>query len=1288
MNGIGLDCGNATLKLVLLSPEGTFLWEKTASHYGAVVQSARRLLGELLAADPGACGCPVVITGNAGDRLKAGCNALAVLGEIPAIHLGVRLLAPEARSAIEIGSQSARFLTGLDQNTPPRFAVNEHCAGGTGSFFEDQMSRLGLKLEDYSRLVGQARSIPRLSGRCAVFAKTDIIHRQQEGVPTPDILLGLCYAMVRNYKAVIVRGLPVEKPVALCGGIGHNQGVIQAVREVFGLSEAELILPEKFPYAGAVGAAEAAMETATCSMGELLASLCGGALEGGNQMCRQPALRVLPGTLPSVPAATGTIPPDGCVLGIDVGSTSTDLVLTGRDGTLIDYQYLRTAGDPEGAVRRGLDAIHERFGPVSFLAVGVTGSGRERIGRLIGADAVRDEITAQARAAVHWSPDVDTVFEIGGQDSKYISLRGGQVADFQMNRICAAGTGSFVEEQAARMGIPLAEFGPLALSAPSAVELGERCTVFIETAIQSALSRGASQAEVAAGLCRSIVRNYLHKVVGAKPVGSRVVLQGGVAYNPGIVAAFQQELGERLTVSPCFPISGAYGAALLALESVRGPSCFHGFDTAAGAEHAAGPGVAENIAFYQRAGALLLEGYDPIRVPGKKMVGVPYALVIHKFFPMANAFFRNLGFNVLLSPPTNEEIIRLAQQTAQAETCYPVKLLHGHMAWLAEQGVDYIFMPSVHTMKHESSHVEHNYGCVYMQTAPRLAANALDLERRGITLLSPVFDLDFGQEAMASAMLGVGKQLGIPKPRCLPALLSGAKAVRRHTAAVEKQGRELLASLRPDDKVLVLITRNYGLSDPVLNMGIPRLLLERGHKVITLSHLPAHDLDLSEDYPNLYWPFGQHILSGAKLVAHHPNLYAVYLTNHGCGPDTMLSYLFRKEMGDKPYLQIEVDEHFSPVGVITRIEAFLQSLEGRPAQPLPAGFSLAAVVRRPTAVAAVPERTGGPLLVPDLPPFTAYLRAYCEAAWKTETRTLRLDSTTLPLGRAETSSKEYLPFPALLGGILTAAEVESGPFQVLLPSTQGAEADGQYPWGVESVLERRGLCRVKVIAPELETIPERCPEPDLLVRAILAGDFLLCAPPEQRDALAPAGVPSWAELEALAAHIGAIPAEGRPLGIVGEPFTLFTLHDGVPDTLEQEGWRLLRAPLSEYLWLLWRDAGSQTCREWAGRIEALGRLLGPRSSFSPELESLRSSADRLLPGFAGANGRYRLVKGLELGGRCAGVLTMAPRYENTATILEMTGVLDSVPHFHLAMDYDWDENAWSRLNSFLYYLSK
>lgn len=1285
MNGIGLDCGNTTVKLVLLSPTGELLWSKIAAHRGSAIPAARRLLGELLQWDSGVCGCPVVLTGSAGERLLEICPGLSNLGDIPAIHRGVILLAPEARSVIEIGSQSARFLTGFGSELPPQFAVNEHCAGGTGSFFEDQMSRLGLRIEDYSNLVAQAESIPRLSGRCAVFAKTDIIHRQQEGIPTPDILLGLCYAMVRNYKAVIVRSLPVERPVALCGGVAQNAGVVQAVKAVFGLEEEDLIIPDPFLHAAAVGAALAAQEAETCSMGELLASLCGQPAAAGRLVRRSP-LSQPAGVSLTDPASSGVIPLEGCALGIDVGSTSTDLVLMDPDGGLIDFQYLRTAGDPEGAVRRGLEHLRERFGELPLLAVGVTGSGRERIGRLIGADAVRDEITAQARAAVHWVPDADTVFEIGGQDSKYISLQGGQVADFQMNKICAAGTGSFVEEQAARMGIPLEEFGPLALTAQAPVELGERCTVFIETAIQSALAQGASQAEVAAGLCQSIVRNYLHKVVGSKLVGRRIVLQGGVAYNPGIVAAFRQEFGDRLTVSPCFSISGAFGVALLALETAEGPSRFHGFTGQGEESPALSPEVQRNIAFYQRGPQLLLEGYDPAPVPRRKTVGVPFALMIHKFFPMANAFFRHLGYNVLLSPPTNEEIIRLSQQTAQAETCYPVKLIHGHMAWLAEQGVDYIFLPSIHTMKHETSRVEHNYGCVYMQTAPRLAARALRLEERGITLLNPVFDLDFGQEAMASAMLGLGKQLGIPKVRCLPALMSGAQAVRRHTSAVEKQGRDLLASLGPEDKVLVLITRNYGLSDPVLNMGIPRLLLERGYKVLTLSHLPAHDLDLSADHPNLYWPFGQHILSGAKLVAHHPNLYAVYLTNHGCGPDTTLSYLFRQEMGEKPYLHIEVDEHFSPVGVITRIEAFLQSLESRPVRPLPEGFRLTAVPSHPTAVVAAPDRTRGPLYVPDLPPFTPYLLDYFRHTRGVEARAMPLGGHSLALGRAETSSKEYLPFPALLGGILDIALRETGPFQGLLPATQGAEADGQYPWAAESVLRRRGLERVTLAAPVLERLPETASDPDLLLRAVLTGDVLLCAPPDRRTELAPAHTPTWEELETLAQGIGAIPPSGRTLAAVGEPFTLFALHDGVLDTLEQERWQLLRAPLGEYLWFLWRDAGSALDGSWAKRMADLGRLLGMRSIFSPDLEVLRGEANRLLPGFAGANGRYRIAKALELGCRSSGVLTLSPRYENTATVLDMTGALEGFPHFHLAMDNDWDEGAWSRLNSFLYYL--
>lgn len=1280
--GIGLDCGSATLKAVLMDEHGAILWQQVRAHHGSLEPNACSLLTALRDAHPEAASAPVVRTGSMSGRLAAHCPALPALGEIPAIQEGIAILAPEVRAVIEVGSQSARFLTDLGQSTPPRFAVNEHCAGGTGSFFEDQMSRLGLQIEDYAALVGQAQSIPRLSGRCAVFAKTDIIHRQQEGVSVPDILLGLCYAMIRNYKAVIVRGLPVQTPLAVCGGIGHNPGVLRAVRDVFGLAEEDVILPPHFDVVSAVGAAKAAYGSSGVSLTALLDSL--GAVPAQRDLRRQPPLSLPSALLRDDPRASGVVPPEGCALGIDIGSTSTDLVLIGADGSLVDWQYLRTAGDPEAAVREGLAQLRERYGALAFSAVGVTGSGRERIGRLIGADTVRDEITAQARAAAAWAPDADTVFEIGGQDSKYIALHNGEVVDFQMNKICAAGTGSFVEEQAARMAIPLADFGPLALTAGAPVALGERCTVFIETAIQAALAHGASQAEVAAGLCQSIVRNYLHKVVAGKPVGQRVVLQGGVAYNPGIVAAFYQVLGDRLTVSPYFAISGAYGAALLALEAADGPSRFHGFEEGETAAQALPPAVQQNIAFYAQAGKLLLAGYDPTPVPGRKTVGVPFALMIHKFFPMANTFFKNLGFNVLLSPPSNEEIIQLAQAHAQAETCYPVKLLHGHMAWLAEQGVDYIFIPQIHTMRHETSQVEHNYGCVYMQTAPVLVAKSLNLEARGITLLSPVFDLDFGKEAMASAMLGLGKTLGIPKPRLLPALMAGAMAVRKHTAAVEKQGRALLERLSPDDKVIVLITRNYGLSDPVLNMGIPRLLLERGHKVITLSHLPAHDLDLSEEHPNLYWPFGQHIISGAKIVAHHPNLYAVYLTNHGCGPDTMLQALFRREMGSKPYLQIEVDEHFSPVGVITRIEAFLQSLKSRPVAPLPQGFSLTDVAMRPSAVH---ERAGnGPLYVPDLGVYTPYLRTYLGDAWQRDTRTLPGGEAALALGRAETSAKEYLPFPTLLGGTLAAAEEEAGPFSVLVPATQGAEADGQYAWAIASVLARRGLSRIQIAAPELERLPASCTAPDRFFRTLLTGDLLLHAPVAARAQLAPAGIPDWQGLCDLAREIAARPASDRCLGLVGEPFSLFAPGDPLPALLEAQGWQLRWAPLSEALCMLWQDAGTAVDPAWREAMQTLAGILGPHSSFAPDFDALLTDADRHLPRFAGAFGRYRLAKALSLAGTTRGVLSIAPRYENTATVIEMTHALDAIPHLHIALDNDWDDTARARLDSFLYYL--
>ena len=1299
MYRLGIDIGTATVKLVLTDENKTIITTWETLHHNqpsTMLKMGITELGVFLTE-----AVAVGITGADALSFHKVLKDSGFLEDVPAIVEGTKLLASSARSIMEIGSQGSRFITQIDQ--VPQFATNGHCAGGTGSFFEDQMSRLGLSIEDYSELVEQATSVPRLSGRCAVFAKTDIIHRQQEGVRTPDILLGLCYAMIKNYKATIVRDLLVDKPVAFCGGVTKNRGVIRAIKEVFGLQEDELIVPAYASFAGAAGAALHASGSFTSEQLFLAADHMKESHHGSLS-----ALPAFSENTLSDPACTQFPVSGKCALGIDIGSTSTDLVIIGEHNELVDYQYLRTAGNPEAAVRKGLASIKERFGELVFQAVGVTGSGRERVGRMLGADAIRDEITAQAAGAAHCVPEVNTVFEIGGQDSKYIQIEDGRVVDFQMNKICAAGTGSFVEEQAARMGIPINEFGPLALTAKNPASLGERCTVFIETAIAAASAEGIAQNEIAAGLCYAIVKNYLHKVVGTKPVGNHIVLQGGVAYNPGIVAAFRAFYGERLIVNPYFSISGAFGVALLAKEANVGKkSSFAGYEFSRKTIHmdTRNEEVRKNIEFYHQADKLLLDGYTGERDPRKKTVGVPFALMIHKFFPMANAFFTSLGYNVLLTKPTNDETIRLSQENARGETCYPVKLIYGHMKQLIDAKVDYIFLPTIHTMKHELSHVEHNYGCVYMQTAAVSIGKALGLEEKGITLLSPVFDLDFGKEAMASAMVGLGKILGIPKPFCAKALLAGAMAVRKHTNAVEKQGKQLLDSLKPEDKVLVLITRNYGVSDPILNMGIPDLLLERGIKVITLSHLPGHALDISEEYPNLYWPFGQHILSGAKLIAHHPNLYAVYLTNHGCGPDSMLSHLFKKEMGDKPYLQIEVDEHFSKVGVVTRIEAFLNSLSKRNAKALPADFDIENVTIRTSNIQPNVQKEL-PLYLPNLGLYTEFIRQYYEQTGHTVHVLPMADEEALSLGRAHTNSKEYLPFVVLLGSILKDQKERASQHSVqyLVPQTLGSEADGQYATVIDAILLQSGMKNIMLAAPIIEYVPEQTADLDLFARAIMTGDLLYAIPSEKRNCFDVSSILEWSELEQLAKRIAKPTAKSTVIGVTGTPMCLSVLNDGILEELEKE-YTILRAPLIEYLYFLWREnrCGEKKGKMLAGHKQApskeimetiglhmktIGTLLGKQNSFSYDIQSLSDTADMYLRDFAGGNGRYRFAKTLELAKRTDAMLTVAPRYENTSIILQMRGLKQEceTPLYEIEVDQDWDETAWSKLRAFLYYV--
>lgn len=1288
---LGLDLGNTAIKAVVFDEHEKIVFKKSHPHFGRPQKVAGDLLEDIAAQFEHTY---ILCSGAHGHLIS---EEKYLKGEIPALQKGVLFWYPNAKSLIEIGAQNARYLTNLSPTSPPLFAVNEDCAGGTGSFFEDQMNRLGLSTEDYARIIEQANTVARLSGRCSVFAKTDIIHRQQEGVPMADILLGLSYAAVKNFKATIIKNLPIQSPLVLGGGIIHNQGVIRAVADIFCLSEDDFYHNKDNEFLQALGTAKMALtEKDTLPIQACLNRLKSFTIDNVRHTFKRWApLEDGPKTSLALPTHKPLTSPTYCSLGIDVGSTSINLVLIKESGEMIDAQYLRTQGRPAQVVKNGLEAIYHQFGDNLIIkSVGVTGSGRHLIGKMIGADSIKDEITAQAKSAICTHPLVDTVFEIGGQDAKYIQIHQGHIQDFQMNKICAAGTGSFIEEQANRLQVALSDYGEIALSAKNPVDLGERCTVFIENNIHTCLSHGVHMSDILAGLCYAVVRNYLIKVVGNKPVGNTIVLQGGICYNPAVIAAFKAFFGQQIHVSPYFSVSGAYGVATLALEEMgRRQTNFLGFHLSKQKTTVKNPlkiDIQKNIKQYNKAKDLLLDHYERTLSSDKKIIGVPYVLVVHKFFPMIRTYFEHLGFQVLLSPETDENIIADAQKYAKAETCYPVKLIYGHMAWLAKQKVDYIFLPSIHTMKHETSKVHHNYGCVYMQSAPRFVFDTMNLSAQGISLLNPIFSLDFGKEALASEMIGVGKSLGFTTAKCGAALAAGAMAVRKHTLKLEAMGKELLNRISPTEKVMVLVTRTYGLNDPVLNMEIPYALLSLGYKVITLSHLPAHDLDISQEYENLYWPFGQHMIAGAKLIANHPNLYAIYLTNHGCGPDSMIAHLFQKEMGQKPFLHIEVDEHYSKVGVITRIEAFLNSLNAQPISETPNDkqYFKNIKIRRPLMTHTCKKDM--PIFLPHFYPHSFLLAKEMNKKGY-RTKVLPTPSKdTLAMGRSITMTKEYLSFVALAGDVLKKAQTTKEPCQIILPQTEGSETDGLYARLIYNQLSSESF--VHLVVKTLETLAFDVVPMAPIFWAILAGDVILSFPADKQESLRQQLCQGdLTPDDILAASAQHMPVPKKKVLLVGEPYILYneTLYEHLFSTSETKEVALKKMPLAEYLLFLWQrraetKAEKEQVHHLASMMEKVHLALGKHSNFCPNFYDLAPIGAQAIGSYTGANGAYRLAKH-----KCAdaeGLIDVASMYENTQTILNLFPWSNKIPRLSLSFEGSNDKHAKEKLASFLYYI--
>ena len=539
------------------------------------------------------------VTGSGG-RLIGQALEASFENEFKAITRGVTALHPETQTIFEMGGETSKFIR-LETGDEARCAgiadyqTNGDCAAGTGSFMDQQASRLLYDIEDVGDIVLDAGKAASIAGRCSVFAKSDMIHAQQKGYEPPEVLRGLCDAVMRNFKGTIAKGKVVQPPIAFIGGVAANRGAVQALQEAFDLEEGELFVPEYHASLGAVGAAliEADFEDARAGLGGLDASRLPAAdfpVTEPLRMDRVVLLRDM--AQPFDFGANGAVV--DAYMGIDIGSVSTNLVVVDDEGRVIKEIYTKTDARPVEVVTKGLTDIHDEIGArINLLGVGTTGSGRELIGELCGADIITDEITAHKTGADFIGRkigrQVDTIFEIGGQDSKFISLQDGIVVDFAMNEACAAGTGSFLEEQAEKLGINIIdEFARLALSSPAPIRLGERCTVFMERDVMAYQQRGARREDLVGGLAFSIATNYLNRLVRERTVGDCIFFQGGTAYNDAVAAAFSQILDKEIIVPPYNGVIGALGMALLARERTQRTgeaSTFRGWDLGAGRLH-------------------------------------------------------------------------------------------------------------------------------------------------------------------------------------------------------------------------------------------------------------------------------------------------------------------------------------------------------------------------------------------------------------------------------------------------------------------------------------------------------------------------------------------------------------------------------------------------------------------------------------------------------------------------------------------------------------------------------
>ncbi len=962
MHSLGINIGSSSIKFVMME-NGRISSYKTVEHEGDFLSTLGNIFGNMVIPPD----TKMLVTGTEGRYLINSNNVIeSICVEEALKDLGLR-----ADALVSLGGENFLVYSINDESRIITSFSGNKCASGTGEFFKQQLGRMDMTLRDVAD-VPESAQVHQLSSRCSVFMKSDCTHKLNKGEATKyDIVLSLSDVMATKVSDFLKRAKIRSGRVILTGGVTNNPYIIQYIQEK--LPEIEIIIPEQATYFEAYGAAILAQSSGSAvpAMENLFKSSASG-------FGIYPSLKTALGKVTYIEPLRGKVKPNGeYILGIDGGSTTTKVALIDieTDEIVADY-YGRTHGDPVNALKICISEVkkqvHDQIGdsPIKISVAATTGSSREILGVFMETGAVYNEIIAHATGTTYFKPDIDTIFEIGGQDAKYVYLKNRVPIDYAMNEACSAGTGSFLEESAAGdLNITdVRQIGDIALMAENPLKFGEHCSAFINSDIRKAIQYGSSKEDITAGIITSIVSNYLNRVVGNRSIGQSIVLQGGVAKNKAVPLAFAMLLDKDITVPPSPELLGAFGVGILAKQKLSDGLLEKGsfdFDKI----------LATKIVYEKEFTCRACDNYCPIRVlnvnehkymfggrcnkyansrrkkvidentvfnyidaredlmfrelspdPSSFMkkkdytVGIPRAFSVYTLWPFYSWFFHTLGINVHLS----QEILPEGIARVESAYCFPAEIAHGAVQAIIEAGSEFIFIPHFRDMPSHQEDVHANF-CPITQSLPYYIKKAFS-EFPDEKILSPVVTFKYGTEKALESFLELAGPLGVSQDEIENAFRIAHDKQQEFFARYKQMGIEAVERARKaDHPVIAVLGRPYNAFTRDANMGIPRKFTSRGYSVIPFDMLPFEEAQI---FNNMYWYYGQQDMRAASFLKDEENIYITFISNFSCAPDSFMLHYIKWMMGTKPFLILELDSHSADAGIDTRVEAFLDIIEG------------------------------------------------------------------------------------------------------------------------------------------------------------------------------------------------------------------------------------------------------------------------------------------------------------------------------------------------------------------------